>query len=153
MPDGFLPPAAAGLLTPLVLHFGWVAGLYVVLIWARLVVVRRGQAGKDDFARADGDPPLSARIQRNLANQFEAPVFAWIGAAVVIVAGEVNGLDIAAAWLFLVGRVLHSLVQCSGDDVRLRGRVFTINFLGVVWLMGHAAWIVVSSLWPGTLHV
>ena len=89
--------APAQLLLPLFLHFGLVVGLYVALTWARLVAVRRGDARKDDFARADGDPPMSARIQRNLANQFEAPVFAWIGALVLILVADVTASDVAAA--------------------------------------------------------
>ena len=129
---------AARLLLPLFLHFGLIVLLYAVLTWARLVVVRRGEARTADFARADGDPRLSARIQRNLANQFEAPVFAWIGALILILTGHVSVLDIAAAWLFLAGRLIHTAVQCSGDNVGLRGNVFVINFAGVLWLMGHA---------------
>lgn len=131
-------------LIPLLLHFGLVAVLYVVLTWARLVVVKRGQASKADFARADGDPRLSARIQRNLANQFEAPVFAWIGVILLILMNAVGPADVAAAWLFLIGRLIHSGVQCTGDNVALRGQVFMINFIAVLWLMGHAAWVVVG---------
>ena len=137
MPD-LMTPLAAAMLLPLFLHFGLVGLLYAVLTWARVVTVRRGEARTADFARADGDARMSARVQRNLANQFEAPVFAWVGALVLILTGHVTTTDIAAAWLFLGGRLLHSLVQCTGDDVVLRGRVFTINFVGVIWLMGHA---------------
>ena len=125
-------------LLPLFLHFGLILLLYAVLTGARLVVVRRGEALTADFARADGDPRLSARIQRNLANQFEAPLFAWIGALILILTGHVTGLDVAAAWLFLFGRLIHTAVQCTGDNVGLRGKVFVINFTGVLWLMGHA---------------
>ena len=141
-----MTPFAAQLLTPLLLHFGLVAGLYAALTWARMVTVRRGEAAKADFACADGDARLSARFQRNLANQFEAPLFAWAGALVLILSDQVTALDIAAAWVFLVGRLIHSGVQCSGDNVALRGQVFVINFLGVLWLMGHAAWVVLSAL-------
>lgn len=137
---------AAWALVPMFLHFGLIAALYVVLTWARLVVVKRGQATKADFARADGDPRLSARIQRNLANQFEAPVFAWIGLGLLILTQQLNTVDVAAAWLFLVGRLIHTTVQCTGDNVALRGQVFTINFVAVLWLMAHAAWVVVASL-------
>ena len=101
MPE-LLTPRAAAMLLPLFLHFGLVVGLYVLLTGARLVTVRRGEARTADFARADGDAPLSARIQRNLANQFEAPVFAWIGALVLVLTGHATAFDIAAAWLFLV---------------------------------------------------
>ena len=127
------------MLAPLFLHFGQVVGLYVLLTWARLVVVRRGEAVKADFARADGDPRLSARVQRNLSNQFEAPVFAWIGAFALILTHHVTVWDVTAGWLFLLGRLIHSWVQCSGDNVALRGQVFTINFVAVLWLMAHAA--------------
>ncbi len=136
------PPAQ--LLLPLFLHFGLVVGLYAALTWARLVAVRRGEAAKNDFARADGDPPVSARIQRNLANQFEAPVFAWIAALLLILTTSVSGWDVAAAWVFLAGRLIHTAVQCSGDNVALRGQLFTVNFLGLLWLMGHAGLAVVG---------
>ncbi len=138
------PPAQ--LLLPLFLHFGLIVGLYVALTWARLVAVRRGEATKDDFARADGDPPMSARIQRNLANQFEAPVFVWIAALLLIQTTNVTVWDVAAGWVFLVGRLIHTVVQCSGDNVALRGQVFTVNFLGLLWLMGHAFLAVIGSV-------
>ena len=141
-----LTTTAVQLLLPLFLHFGLVVGLYAGLTWARLVVVWRGEAAKADFARADGDPPLSARIQRNLANQFEAPVFAWIGALLLILTAQAAVWDVAAAWVFLIGRLVHTVVQCRGDNVALRGQVFTINFLGLVWLMGHAFLAVIGAV-------
>ena len=141
------PPAQ--LLLPLFLHFGLVVGLYAALTWARLVAVRRGEATKTDFARADGDPPLSARIQRNLANQFEAPVFAWVAALLLIQTTSVAVQDVAAAWAFLAGRLIHTAVQCRGDNVALRGQVFTINFLAVLWLMGRAFYVVLDLAPPG----
>jgi hypothetical protein len=36
------------------------------------------------------------------------------------------------AWVFILGRVIHSGVQILTDNVRLRGLVFTINFLAVL---------------------
>ncbi len=139
MPDTpVLTSPATQLLLPLFLHFGLVVGLYAALTWARLVAVRRGEVAKNDFARADGDPPASARIQRNLANQFEAPVFVWIAALVLILAQSVTIWDVAATWVFMIGRLIHTLVQCNGDNVALRGQVFTINFLALLWLMAHA---------------
>lgn len=145
----FLTGSTAGFLLPLFLHFGWVVGLYAALTVARLVVVKRGQAAKNDFARADGDPPLSARLQRNLANQFEAPPFVWIAAFVLMLTANLTVWDIAAAWVFLIGRIVHTLVQCTGDNVALRGQVFVINFLGLLWLMGHAFLAVMGIALPG----
>jgi len=45
---------------------------------------------------------------------------------------------VALAWIFIAGRILHSAVQILTRNVRLRGVVFTINFLAVLGL-----WILV----------
>lgn len=134
----------AGFLAPFLLHFALVLTLYAALTWARLTAVRQGQAAYGDFARADGDPPGAARIARNLSNQFEAPLFAWFAALFLLWQGQVTAFDIGAAWVFLIGRVIHTLVQTCTDNVQLRGQVFMINFLGILALMGHVAWRVLG---------
>jgi hypothetical protein len=144
-PSFELSSLSAQLLLPLFLHFGLVVGLYAALTWAGLVAVRRGEASKNDFARANGDPPLCARIQRNLANQFEAPVFAWIASLLLILTAQATVRDVAAGRVFLAGRLAHTAVQCSGDNVALRGQFFTINFIALLWLMGHALFAIAGT--------
>jgi len=41
-------------------------------------------------------------------------------------------MQIYLAWVFVIGRVLHSIVQIFTDNIRLRGMVFTINFIAVL---------------------
>ena len=134
----------AAFLTPFLLHFAVVVALYAWLTAARAAAVRQGRAAFADFARAGGDPPAAARIARNLSNQFEAPMFAWFAALFLLWRGEVVSFDVAAAWIFLAGRVIHTLVQTLTDNVRLRGLVFTINFLAVTALMAHVAAVVLG---------
>ena len=81
----------------------------------------------------------SARIAYNLANQFELPVVFYAAVVLLIAMNKVTTIDVIAAWLFVAGRVIHSLVQCLTDNVPLRGQVFMINFAGVVVLTGHVA--------------
>ena len=38
------------------------------------------------------------------------------------------------AWLFVGGRVAHGLVQILTTNIRLRGLVFTVNFLATLGL-------------------
>ena len=134
----------AAFVAPFLLHFALVLALYVALTLARLAAVRQGQAAYGDFARADGDPPAAARIARNLGNQFEAPMFAWFAGLFLLWQAQVGLYDVVAAWLFLAGRVIHTLVQTLTDNVPLRGRVFMINFVGVIALVGHVAWVVLG---------
>jgi len=49
----------------------------------------------------------------------------------------VGGLALLFAWIFVGGRLLHSFVQILTTNIRLRGLVFTVNFLAVLvlWAM------------------
>ncbi len=133
------------LLLPLLGHFGLVVVLYACLTLLRARAVANGQVQLADFAKANSDPRRSSRVQRNLSNQFEAPMFVYFAAAVLLAAGAVQWWDVAAAWLFFAGRVIHTLVQTLTDNVALRGQVFVINFLGVAVLMGHVAVLAFSG--------
>ena len=135
---------SAAFLLPFLLHAGLIVLLYAALTAARAKAVMAGAASYGDFVRAGGDPPAAARIARNLGNQFELPTLAWFTVVLLLWANAVNGFDIAAAWLFLAGRAIHTLVQTMTDNVRLRGLVFTINFIGVLGLIAHAALVVLG---------
>ncbi len=126
-------------------HFALVVALYALLTYQRMKAVRAGKAAVGDFVRSSGDPPAAARVRRNLANQFEAPMFAYFAAAVLLWAGAVGAFDVAAAWIFLAGRIIHTGVQTMTDDVALRGRVYAISFLAALALMGHVAWLVLEG--------
>ena len=90
--------------------------------------------------RADGSNPWAAvepRISANLSSQFEWPIFFHV-ACLILLGVPSSPAIMALAWTFVVGRVLHSAVQILTRNVRLRGMVFTINFLAVLGL-----WILV----------
>ena len=55
----------------------------------------------------------------------------------LVALGKVTTFDVIAAWVFVAGRVIHTLVQTLTDNVPLRGNVFMINFLAVMALTGH----------------
>jgi hypothetical protein len=88
----------------------------------------------------DGSNPwakFEPRISANLSNQFEWPLLFYAACLILIQTG-VSRISILMAWVFVGGRVLHSLVQILTTNVRLRGVVFTINFVAVLGL-----WLVV----------
>ena len=128
------------LLLPMLAQIGWTLLLYAWLTVARQRAVRRGEVEYGSFARGE-DPHEVARITRNLANQFELPVIFYAVVVLLVATNNVTLVDIVAAWLFVAGRVIHTLVQTLTDNVGLRGNVFTINFLAVVALAAHVALI------------
>jgi hypothetical protein len=126
-------------------HIGWVFLLYAWLTVARQRAVKRGEAEHAGFARGE-EPHHVARITRNLANQFELPVIFYAVVVLLVATKNVTTLDVIAAWVFVAGRVIHTLVQTLTDNVPLRGRVFLINFAAVVLLVGHVAVLALDGL-------
>jgi hypothetical protein len=122
------------LVLPMATHVGWVMSLYVLLTLARAPAV--WGLGR----RPDGSDPWSAiepRISANLSNQFEWPLFFHAACLLMIALGTaVDTLHLVLAWTFVGGRIAHSAVQILTTNVRLRGLVFTINFVAVLgmWL-------------------
>jgi hypothetical protein len=126
-------------------QIGWTFLLYAWLTIARVQAVRRGEVEYGAFARGE-EPHEIARITRNLANQFELPVIFYLIVVLLTATGRVTAVDIIAAWMFVAGRVLHTLVQTLTDNVPLRGQVFLINFAAVVVLVGHVAVLALEGL-------
>jgi hypothetical protein len=115
-------------------HVAWAAVLYVALTVARAPAV--WGIGR----RPDGSNPWAnwePRISANLSNQFEWPLFFHVGCVVFLLLQPVpSDVTLVLAWGFIAGRVLHSAVQILTTNIRLRGLVFTLNFLAVLALWG-----------------
>lgn len=127
-----LTPLDTALLLPMTAHVALAACLYVLLTIARAPAI--WGIGR----RADGSNPwakVEPRINANLSNQFEWPLFFHVACVVLMLLGASHAA-IALAWLFVAGRVLHSVVQVATTNVRLRGLVFTANFVAVLGLWG-----------------
>lgn len=125
-------PLDTALLLPITAHVALTASLYVLLTVARAPAI--WGIGR----RADGRNPwatVEPRISANLSNQFEWPLFFHMACVLLMLLGT-STLAIALAWLFIGGRLLHSAVQVLTTNVRLRGLVFTVNFLSVLGLWG-----------------
>jgi hypothetical protein len=131
--------SASSILWPMLAQIGLTFFLYAWLTFARTRAVQRGETEYACFVLGRDEPLHVARITRNLANQFELPAIFYALVVLLIVLGRVTWVDVAAAWVFVAGRVAHTLVQTLTDNVPLRGQVFTINFLAVVVIAGHVA--------------
>ena len=121
------------LIAPMAAHVALTALLYVLLTAVRAPAI--WGIGR----RPDGTNPWAAiepRVSANLSNQFELPLF-FYAACMILQLGHVSPVAVSLAWIFVGGRLLHTAVQVFTRNVRLRGAVFTINFLAVLglWLL------------------
>ncbi|QNN47477.1 MAPEG family protein [Thermomonas brevis] len=119
----------------MVAHVALASFLYVLLTIARAPKIWGiGQ-------RPDGSNPwatVEPRISANLSNQFEWPLLFYAACLLLIQSHSEASIASLLAWTFIVGRVAHSCVQVLTTNIRLRGLVFTVNFLATLGL-----WVVV----------
>lgn len=118
------------LIVPMAAHVALAAALYVLLTVARAPAIW-GIGRKSDGSNPWAD--IEPRISANLSNQFEWPLF-FHAACLVLLQFPENRIALLLAWIFVAGRVLHSAVQILTRNIRLRGIVFTVNFLAVLGL-------------------
>ncbi len=123
-------------------HVALAAFLYVLLtimrapsIWG----IGRLADGSNPWAR------FEPRVGANLSNQFEWPLFFHVACLLLMQLQATSLAALVLAWIFVGGRIAHSLVQVGTANVRLRGLVFTINFLAVAGL-----WVFALSAVIGT---
>jgi len=110
-------------------HVALTALLYVLLTAVRAPSVwglGRSPDGTNPWALVE------RRVSANLSNQFEWPLFFHAVCLLLLHLRTVDQVQVSLAWLFVAGRVVHSLVQILTTSVRLRGVVFTVNFLVVL---------------------
>ena len=111
-------------------HVGLTAFLYALLTVVRAPSIwglGRRPDGTNPWANAE------PRISANLSNQFEWPLFFYVACLVLILERQVvEPFHLWLAWIFIAGRFAHSYVQILTKNVRLRGIVFTINFVAVL---------------------
>ncbi len=88
-------------------------------------------------------PPVIAYPSDNLKNLFELPVLFYAVCLYLYVTGTVDTLHVYAAWVFVAFRVLHSLVHCTVNVVKLRFGVYAIASVGLWFMIAR----VVLSAW------
>ena len=116
------------LLAPMFAHLILIVGLYAALTVARAPEVwGMGKRLAQDFK------VYEPRISANLRNQFEWPLLFYVVVLILMQQEQaIPAIQVWLAWVFVVGRGVHSLVQIATSNVRLRGVVFTVNFLAVL---------------------
>lgn len=130
----------------MLVQIGWTFMLYLWLTVVRMSAVRRGEIEYSCFVTSRDEPREVMRVTRNLSNQFELPAIFYAMTVLLIALGRVSAIDVIAAWVFVAGRVVHTLVQTLTDNVPLRGQVFLINFLAVVVLVGHVMVLAIEGI-------
>lgn len=84
-------------------------------------------------------PPEVSNPSDNLKNLFEIPVLFYALVLYLFVTGQADATHVAAAWVFVAFRVLHSAVHCTVNIVTLRFYLYLVSTLAVWFIAARAA--------------
>jgi len=128
--------------------------MLTLLVWIYMYVRRihfitSNQLDSKDLAvpgaLAQLSPPAVSNPSDNLKNLFEMPVVFYALALVLFVTQQVDATYVAAAWVFVAFRALHSGVHCTVNLVMLRFYLYLVSALAVWLIFARAAFRYLAS--------
>jgi hypothetical protein len=90
-------------------------------------------------ALAKISPPSVSNPSDNFKNLFEIPVLFYALVLYLFVTKQVDSVYVNAAWIFVVFRVLHSVVHCTFNLIILRFYLYLFSTLAVWFIAIRAA--------------
>ena len=114
-----------------------------LLVWVYMFVTRMRYltAHEIDAEQLKTPADVQAKIPgevsgaaNNFKNLLEMPVLFYVACLYLIVVGMVDALHLNCAWIFVLGRVLHSIIHCTYNRVMHRFIVYLVSSIAV-WVM------------------
>jgi len=102
----------------------------------RVRAIRAGRVRFRDIAlNREAWPDDARKVAHNLENLFETPVLFYVLCGVATYVGATGVVMTALAWLYVILRVIHSVIHITVNDLR-RAAVFalTLVVLILMWL-------------------
>ncbi|MEM9369781.1 MAG: MAPEG family protein [Pseudomonadota bacterium] len=77
------------------------------------------------------------KLQANLTNQFETPVYFFAATLFGLQTGAVSGLFAALAWVYVLSRIIHHVIHTGWNHLLYRMSVFMAGGVAVIamWLL------------------
>lgn len=129
------------ILLPLVAMAALTALVQLLIPFARVGSVRRGEVTIDDFALGESAkvPPRVSIPNRNYMNLLEFPVLLFPACLIAFVATEVTSAMVALAWTFVALRTVHSAIHLTYNRVSHRVVAFGLSNICMVCL-----WVLIT---------
>jgi len=119
-----------------------------LLVWIYLYIRRisfitkkkiRSQDLAVSGALAQISPPSVSNPSDNLKNLFEIPILFYAFVLYLFITKQVDIVYVNAAWVFVVFRVLHSMVHCTFNLIMLRFYLYFFASLSVWFIAIRSA--------------
>ena len=112
-------------------------------VWVFMFIRRMGYVFANNLDAADMKSPedvhklIPAEVAasgNNLKNLFELPIIFYAVCLYLTVVLQVDDIHIYCAWIFLVFRVIHSVIHCSYNNVMHRFSAYIVASMAL-WVM------------------
>ena len=125
-----------------------VLAMWTMIMWIWMYITRipaMGKAGIDSKTLVGGtgkslDEVLPGKVQwvaHNYNHLHEAPTVFYAVALALAITGMGDGLNAKIAWVYVVLRIAHSLVQAISNRVIVRFALFALSSLALIALCLH----------------
>ena len=130
------------ILAPVFALAAWTGCILVLLAFRRLSAGARGRVKVSAFKMGEApDVPADVALpNRNYMNLLELPLLFYVACILAFSTGQVTSAIVAAAWLYVGLRVVHSVVHITYNKVLHRFAAFAASntVLIVLWVfLGH----------------
>jgi hypothetical protein len=136
VPAGPVTPRAV--IAPLTAMAALTAVVFVLMFAFRNIAVLVGKSSVRYYKAYDKALAPAEWIERParlFANLFEVPVLFYVLCVLVLVTGEIDGLQLALAWLFVAMRLAHAAIFLA------------VNFVPVRMMFYVYGWVALIAMW------
>ena len=120
------------MLTPVLTLIVWTLLIWLWMYATRIPAMQKAGIQPQD-ARFPGSldklPDSARQVADNYNHLMEQPTIFYALAFYVVLVGRTDTLNMDLAWAYVGLRVLHSLIQCTINNVNLRFVVFALSTL------------------------
>lgn len=127
-----------GMIAPVLALISWTFVMWVWMYATRIPAMNAAQIDMAELSRTGAPLVLPAKVARvadNYNHLHEQPTIFYALALAAQLAGSADGLSIGLAWGYVGLRVVHSLVQATGNVIPIRFGVFAIASLVLAALL------------------
>ena len=126
----------ASLIAPVMALVVWTLVIWAWMYATRIPAMQKAGIDPQAAARARSlDLPADVmQVSDNYNHLMEQPTIFYATALASQVAGLADGLAVSLAWTYVALRVVHSLVQCTINNVTIRFTVFSLSTIVLIVL-------------------
>ena len=126
---------------------GLIFTVWLTLFVQRTAHMRRVPPKPDDLATSDAARRYFAPVEmpaNNFTNLFELPVLYFALVPLLVITGNVNGLQVLLAWAFVLLRMGHSAIHIGPKNVPAR---FIVYLMSTIALVGMWVGFFIDMVW------